>query len=157
MIFLMKYVAVLAALLLIFYFPLSYNLSFLLEVHTALVYDMVVKILQLFDKPFVFYSNSIGLPNGFVVDIIDDCNAFLPFLVFVGGIIVLPLKRLQKILLIFVGWILMMFLNIVRIVVIVWITSFDKHLFSTVHDVASFVSIGIFAIVIYGVFVKLEY
>ncbi len=157
MIFLMKYVAVLATLLFIFYLPISYNFSFLLDFHTSLIYDTVVKILQVFDEPFAFYRHSIGLPNGFVIDIVDDCNAFLPFLIFVGGITVLPLKMLQKSIFIVTGWILMMFLNIIRIVVIVWITSFDKHLFSTVHDIVSFIFIVIFTILIYGIFIKFEY
>jgi len=145
---------VLAVLLLIFYLPLSYNLSFLVDYHTEIIYDIVVKILHLSGVPFIFYDNSIILPNNFIIDIIDDCNAFLPFLLFVAAILILPIKLDRKVLLIFFGWFLIMLFNILRIIFITLITVQNKKLFFIAHDISTFVFMPLFVVIIYWYFLK---
>ena len=138
-----------AVLFLIFYIPSSFNLSFLSTIQTQFIYNLIEKILHFFSFTFLFENHSIYLPNQFRIDIIDDCNALVPFLFFMAAVVILPLSLLKRILWIFIGWIFIMLFNILRIISIVLITDQNKNLFFISHDISTFVIMPLFILTLY--------
>jgi len=145
---------VLAVLSLIFYIPSSFNLSFLSPIQTQFVYNLIEKILHFFSFTFLFENHSIYLPNQFRIDIIDDCNALVPFLFFMAAVVILPLSLLKRILWIFIGWIFIMVFNISRIITIVLITDQNKNLFFISHDISTFIIMPLFILTLYWYITK---
>ena len=145
---------VLAVLFLIFHIPSPFNLSFLSTIQTQFVYNLIEKILHFFSFTFLFENHSIYLPNQFRIDIIDDCNALVPFLFFMAAVVISPLPLLKKIGWIFIGWIFIMVFNILRIISIVLITDQNKNLFFISHDISTFIIMPLFILTLYWYITK---
>jgi len=144
----------LTIILLIFYFPFSFNLSFLTTVHTNLTYSSIIGMIDLFSLPFYFQKNSIILSNYFIVNIIDDCNAFLPFLLFVAAIVVIKGKINIKLYWLLFSWFTIMLFNIIRIFIILLITNENKNLFFITHDIVTYFFMPLFILILYWYFLK---
>lgn len=145
---------VLAVLLLLFYIPSSYNLSFLVDLHTNFIYTFIVKILTYLQLDFESFAHSIMLTNHFRVDIVDDCNALLPLLFFLAAILITPTSVGKKVLWILSGWVAIMLFNIIRIVLIILITDQNSAWFFMAHDFSTFILMPLFIIILYWYFLK---
>jgi len=111
-------------------------------------------MIDLFSLPFYFQKNSIILSNYFIVNIIDDCNAFLPFLLFVAAIVVIKGKINIKLYWLLFSWFTIMLFNIIRIFIILLITDENKNLFFITHDIVTYFFMPLFILILYWYFLK---
>ena len=152
--FLVRYLLTLTIILLVFYISFPFNLSFLVTLHTKLTYFSIVDIIDFFAFPFSFQENSIVLSNHFIVNIIDDCNAFLPFLLLASAIVMIKGKASIKLFWLLFSWLAIMLFNIIRILIILLITDENKSLFFITHDISTYFFMPIFILTLYWYFLK---
>jgi len=145
---------VFVVILFLFYLPTSYNFSFLIDIHTHFIYTSVINILDFFAFPFIFQERSIMLPNHFTIDIVDDCNAFLPFLLFAAAIFASSEKVTKKLFWVLLGWFTIMLSNIIRILLLVFITNQNKNLFFISHDISTYFFMPLILLTLYWFFLK---
>lgn len=114
----------------------------------------MIGIIDFFAFPFSFQENSIVLSNYFIVNIIDDCNAFLPFLLFSAAIITTRGKVSIKLYWLLFSWFAIMLFNIIRILIILLITDKNKNLFFITHDISTYFFMPLFILILYWYFLK---
>jgi len=138
----------------LFYFKAYSPLFFISDLQTDLTTILTARGVDFLQLPVQMDGIEIVLADGLHLRILHECNAMAPLLLFAAAVWSYPTALRTKALWTFVGYLTLVFLNIARIMFVLYVVDIDRKNLEWSHHYVGRYGMGVLTLALFWVFTE---